>query len=193
MNMHGTWQTSLHRVNRRAFVLCGGSGGGGGGGGGRQVRNALDTAVGSMMLDHWLGRDVGDPVERFRRELGEITHPATPLVERILKSAFGNSFSKAVSAMSIQEIRSATGAALAEGLARENLTRPTTPGFRDVMIHISPDDPSRTGLPGHLADTPVSLLASVSKRVSTVHRNLILDDIVMESGGGGGGGGGGGT
>ena len=117
------------------------------------MRLSLERSIGKMLLVHWSGKVVGDPVDYFRTEMkGQPEHPSQHVVEQILAKSFESGFSKTIEGRDFAGVQKLVSKELANSLKAEGLVRPTTLGFRDLLFHIETSSPLRQGIPLELTD-----------------------------------------
>lgn len=149
-------QTISFDFNLANVILCGGNGGGGGRGG-RLMRTSMEAAIGDMLLQHWSGVEVGNPLPYFEKYMEGPKQPSQKVVENTLKNAFSKGFSATLNNGGLSEVKKSASSAMLSELKNEGLSRPVTQGFRDLLFHVESSDPTRNNIPRDLNEVNSSL------------------------------------
>jgi hypothetical protein len=120
-----------------------------------------------MVIDCWNGNPVRDPESYLRSELGD---EPLPIVSKVLGETFTRGFSAAVSQDGVDGIGERLANSLGNALAEENLIRPITPGFRDMLLHLPESHPARVGLADAVTAAEDGDLPTVAKEAAAAHQ-----------------------
>ena len=170
------------------LVFCGG----GGGGGGAACRLSLEAGIWNMVLDHWNGQGVQDPISYFRNEMGpggvgndvaKVANSSAVLTtEKVLEDTFCGNFEGTLNVIGFACIRDRVSRTIADTLNNSNSRLATCPGFRDMIMQLPADHQLKADLPSG---------ADVADSTST-EADRLASKLFGGSGNGGNGGGGGG-